>query len=121
MNENRLVFVYNADGGLFNTATDIAHKILSPETYSCNLCALTHGYFSVKKDWIGFLGTLPLDCDFLHRDEFSEKYAGQPGKLPVVFLIKDTKLEPLLLADEINRCETLEQLKTLIKQKLDGV
>lgn len=25
-----LIFVYNADSGLFNTVTDIAHKVLSP-------------------------------------------------------------------------------------------
>jgi hypothetical protein len=36
-----LVFVYNADSGVFNTLSDIAHKIFSPETYACNLCALT--------------------------------------------------------------------------------
>lgn len=54
----QLVFVYNADSGLFNTVTDIAHKIISPSTYSCQLCTLTHSYFSVKKDWTDFLAEL---------------------------------------------------------------
>lgn len=44
------LFVYNADSGLFNTATDIAHKILLPETYACNLCALTHGHFKIHEE-----------------------------------------------------------------------
>ena len=38
-----LLFVYNADTGLFNTVADAAHKILSPSTYSCNLCKVTYG------------------------------------------------------------------------------
>ena len=46
----KLIFIYNADSGLFNTVTDIAHKIFSPETYSCNLCALTHDYFTVRDE-----------------------------------------------------------------------
>ena len=118
MNKNRLVFVYNADGGLFNTATDIAHKILSPDTYSCDLCALTHGYFSVRKNWVGFLDTLPLECDFLHRDEFKEKYADQPDELPAVFLLQDEQLQLLLSALDIKQCETLDQLKQRITQDL---
>ena len=32
-----IVFVYNADSGLFNMVTDTAHKMLSPDTYECNL------------------------------------------------------------------------------------
>jgi len=28
----QLVFVYNADSGMFNTLTDIAHKVFSPKT-----------------------------------------------------------------------------------------
>jgi len=29
-----LLFVYNADSGLFNSVADAAHKILAPSTYS---------------------------------------------------------------------------------------
>lgn len=119
MTNNRLVFTYNADGGLFSTATDIAHKILSPDTYSCNLCALTHGYFSVKRNWVDFLDTLPLECDFLHRDEFMEKYPDQPVALPAVFLVQGKQLQLLLPAEDINQCDTLEDLKTGILRALD--
>ena len=52
---SRLLFVYNADSGLFNTLTDIAHKMLSPKTYTCNLCAITHGLFSEKEEWKEFI------------------------------------------------------------------
>ncbi|MBC7930780.1 MAG: hypothetical protein H7Z38_09495, partial [Rubrivivax sp.] len=53
-----LVFVYNADSGLFNALTDIAHKAFSPATYQCNLCALTHSTFGMRKGWKRFLETL---------------------------------------------------------------
>ena len=46
-----LIFVYNADSGLFNTLTDIAHKTFAPETYSCNLCAITFGTFGMRTEW----------------------------------------------------------------------
>ncbi len=121
MNDNRLVFAYNADGGLFNTATDIAHKILSPDTYSCNLCALTHGYFSVKKNWVDFLETLPLACDFLHRDEFRAKYPDQPDELPAVFLIQDEKIKLLLAANDIKKFDSLDQLKQRINHALENL
>ncbi|MGI8952546.1 MAG: hypothetical protein ACR2FN_13295 [Chitinophagaceae bacterium] len=46
-----LIFVYNADADLFSTLTDFAHKILSPSTYQCKLCALTYGNISMKQEW----------------------------------------------------------------------
>ena len=60
--ENRLLFVYNADSGLFNTMADIGHKIFSPQTYSCLLCALTHGYFRERDEWRRFVDDNPVLC-----------------------------------------------------------
>ena len=65
-----LVFVYNADSGLFNTMTDIAHKIFSPDTYSCNLCMITHDNLSMRSEWKNFIEQLDIELAFLHRDEF---------------------------------------------------
>jgi len=44
----QIIFVYNADSSLFANITDFAHKIVSPKTYSCNLCKLSYGKFSMK-------------------------------------------------------------------------
>ena len=63
-----LVFVYNADSGLFNTLTDIAHKIFSPDTYSCNLCMITHDNLSMRSEWKDFIEKLDIELEFLHRD-----------------------------------------------------
>jgi len=80
-----ILFVYNADTGLFNTMADIGHKIFSPQTYSCDLCALTHGYFSERGQWREFIEQLDCDCEFLHRDEFVARYPEESARLPAVF------------------------------------
>lgn len=69
-----LLFVYNADSGLFNTLADIAHKIFSPKTYACNLCALTHSPIGMRSDWKTFLADLRQPLEFLHRDEFQHQF-----------------------------------------------
>lgn len=114
-----LIFVYNADSGLFNTVTDIAHKILSPRTYSCQLCALTHGYFSVREEWVGFLKSLQIDCEFLHRDEFKQTYQQDTDELPAIFLKNgEGKIEAFADKLSIEACNDLDALKTLLREKL---
>jgi hypothetical protein len=61
----QLIFVYNANSDLFSTITDFAHKILSPSTYDCHLCALTYGNFSEKKEWKAFIENFPVNAIFL--------------------------------------------------------
>ena len=114
-----LVFVYNADSGLFNTVTDIAHKILSPKTYSCQLCALTHGYFSVREEWVGFLQTLEVECEFLHRDELHTKYQLPAQELPAIYLRDATgSLEMFADRTAIEACNDLAALKQMLQEKL---
>ena len=40
--DKELIFIYNAKSGFINELVDIPHKIISPETYDCNLCAITY-------------------------------------------------------------------------------
>ena len=42
-------FIYNAKSGLANSIFDLAHKLISPDTYECNLCKITHGAFTETK------------------------------------------------------------------------
>ena len=115
----QLVFVYNADSGLFNTVSDIAHKILSPGTYSCQLCALTHGYFSVREEWVGFLQQLNAECTFLHRNEFKSAYPQETLELPAVYVKKESgELEILMDKETIEACKNLGHLKRMLQEKL---
>ena len=113
-----LVFVYNADSGLFSTLVDIAHKIFSPRTYACKLCHLTHSYFTGRKDWTEFLAELEVKLEFLHRDELEAKYGLTDISLPVILFKHNNRLDTWISTEEINRCQSLEVLKVLINHRL---
>ncbi len=115
-----LVFVYNAESGLFNTLGDVAHKIFSPETYACNLCALTHTAFHVRREWKEFIERLDARTEFLHADEFHKLYGLTGLPLPAILRRRrDATLEEFIPAARINSCRTLDELKRLITDKLN--
>ena len=116
-----LVFVYNADSGFTNTLLDIGHKIVSPQTYSCNLCAITHSTFSMRGEWKRFVDELGLPVEFLHRDELVERYGMSGVALPAVFLKTGGKLREWIGRNEIDRCRSLDDLQHLVKTRLQAV
>lgn len=109
-----LVFVYNAKSGVFNTLADAAHKIFSPQTYACNLCALTHTAVGMRREWKQFLEKLDVPLEFLHADELEERYGVTGVPLPAVFERGGGELKVLAGADAINGCGTLDDLKRLL-------
>lgn len=113
-----LVFVYAADSGILNALSDSIQKVISPETYACSLCALTHSPFGVRRAWKLFLHDLDVETDFLHADEFRRRY-GIEAVLPAAFLQDEMDLQEWLSADEIRRCENLEALQSLIRERLE--
>jgi len=113
-----LVFVYNSDSGPISGLLDIGHKILSPETYQCSLCNLTHDAFSEKEAWRAFRRDIGMPTEFLHRDEFEKKYALK-ADYPVIFR-KNHALEILMSREEIDRIETLDALVSAIRSALQA-
>jgi hypothetical protein len=109
-----LVFVYNADSGVFNALADAAHKIFSPRTYACNLCALTHTALRMRGEWKHFLEGLGVPLEFLHADELRSRYGLKGVPLPAVFEKDEGGLRVLAASDAINACGTLDELKQLI-------
>jgi len=114
-----IVFVYNADSGLFNTLTDTAHKLFSPDTYECNLCAMTFSALGMKKEWKEFLNTLDIPLEFLHRDELKEKYSTEV-ELPAIFVKSGKELNLIIEASAINECKDIEELKELVNNKIQA-
>ncbi len=110
----QLVFVYNADSGMFNTLTDIAHKVFSPQTYECNLCSISHSYLSERSEWKEFIEELGVECEFLHRDEFLKQHSSVKTDFPVIFELVDGELKPALSTDKINSCKSMDELKEAI-------
>ncbi len=111
---DKLIFVYNADSGFLNTVVDIAHKIFSPQTYSCRLCALTHDYFSARDEWAEFIAELGVECEFLHRDDMQRRLPGLQVSLPAILHEKTGATRLCLSAETINCCNDLEALKEAI-------
>ncbi len=119
METSSLVFVYNADSGVFNTLADLAHKTLSPATYSCNLCAITYSSFGMRREWKAFLEGLDATVEFLHRDELRERYGVADVPLPAIFLKRgDGALETWVDAATLNTCASMKDLQRLIADRL---
>ncbi len=112
-----IVFVYNADSGLFNTLADTAHKVFSPETYECNLCAMTFSGLGMKKEWREFIDTIDTPLEFLHKDELKEKY-GTEAELPAIFLKSGKSLNLAIDAKSINNCQDMNELKQLLTERV---
>jgi hypothetical protein len=110
----RLLFVYNADSGLFNTMADIGHKLFSPETYACRLCAITYGLLTEKAEWRDFITSIDAECEFLHRDELFRREPGLPAILPAVFRLTDQGPKICVDALTLNGCSSIPDLKALI-------
>lgn len=115
----RLLFVYNADGGRLAGLQDLFHKILSPATYACSLCAVTYGATSMQPEWRAFIKNLPLPVEFLHRDEFVRAYPQQRSHpLPAAFRVApDGTITPFIDASEMDAAD-LNGLMALVRARL---
>lgn len=111
-----LIFVYNADSGPISGLLDIGHKILSPSTYQCSLCKLTTDTFTEKEDWKEFRKSIGVPMEFLHRDEFENKYDLR-FDYPVI-LKKNNNMEVLLSKRDIDALEDLDALIEAVKKQL---
>ena len=113
-----LIFVYNANSGIGNAILDVAHKIFSPKTYACNLCAITFDTFSENKSWKAFRENSLLDMEFLHIDEFEKEYKNQAFTYPIILSKNNNHLSILLSAEAINKLGSVEDLISLIESEL---
>ena len=111
-----LVFVYNAKSDVFNKVVDFTHKLLSPQTYSCSLCRLTHGNMGMHTKWAEFLQKLPHKTTFLYKDQVTELSIDE--ELPLVLLRGANSTEVLLTAPELNSVGSIDELIEVIVAKL---
>jgi hypothetical protein len=114
-----LLFVYNADAGIFNALSDWAHKILSPATYACSLCALTYSHVGMRAAWKRFLLRLDLPAEFLHRDEFRARF-GREDCLPAVFVRRAEELDILIPCAELDAARDLGELMGKLETALQS-
>jgi hypothetical protein len=117
-----LIFVYNADSGPLNALRDMVHKIVSPATYPCSLCALTDGPFAKRREWRVFLDSLSCAKMFLYRDEVRDVLDMDDLALPVILLARGPgQPEVLVDADELNGLSDCDSLIAFMEQRLEIV
>lgn len=116
----KLIFVYNADSGVLNFMLDAAHKLFSPATYPCNLCAITYTPANLPR-WRRFVKTLLWPVEFLHRDELVERHGNLDTELPAAFLWEEDELKPWIAAEEMNGFQSLDALMTAVATRAKEV
>ena len=116
----RLIFVYNTSSGKVNAILDSLHKIASPETYDCSLCAITFGKFSENKTWKTFRENSEIDMEFYHRDEFMKQFKSKwlpKYDFPVILSEENGELKLFISSEELNDLIEVSQLIDLIKKR----
>jgi hypothetical protein len=111
---DRLIFIYNADGGLVQAFLDSVHKTLSPATYPCSLCAITYGSLRMDPKWRKWLKALPIPVVFYHKDD--TPYQGIP--LPAVLCERGGQIDTLIDAATLDTLGSLGALIAAMEQRL---
>ena len=110
MNDNgKLIFVYNAKSDKINVLIDFGHKIISPLTYECDLCKLTHSNLGERKEWKRFQKESKIEIEFYHKDEFESLFSTS-YKYPVILKNKDLKFSILLDSKDLGKIENVTEL-----------
>lgn len=113
-----LIFVYNADTGPWNALIDSVHKIVSPDTYACDLCAITYGPLSMDREWRAWLKTLASPARFFHRDDFKAVWPDVNVKLPAILIENKGSVEVLVAAEDFSASMTVSELIAFIEARL---
>lgn len=116
----RLLFVYNAEAGLVAGLMDSIHKLVSPDTYPCGLCAITYGAVRMDPRWRAWLKSAPFEAVFHHRADFRAAYPGVDIALPAVLLSDSNGFRTLLDADDFASIRDLDTLIARLDALLAG-
>lgn len=117
-----LIFIYNANGGALAALGDMVHKIASPATYPCSLCALTYGAVAMRGEWRDFLERSGMPTLFLYRDEFHGDLDSRDLALPAILLGGEGPVpEVLVSAAELDALPDLAALIALVEARLAEV
>ncbi|NQY05880.1 MAG: GTPase [Flavobacteriaceae bacterium] len=117
----KLIFVYNVNSGLWNSAFGSAHKVLSPSTYKCNLCSLTYGAFKENIIWKQFRESTNVEMDFYHLNEFKKAFPKlnlDKFQFPVVLKSIGDKIEALLTKKTLDDIKEVDELIGVLRKNI---
>ncbi len=112
-----LIFCYNARKGVINGIIDFLHKSISPATYSCNLCSITHTYKKNER-WKKFINNYKLKISFIYIDDLERNNLSEfKHEMPCCFIKKDKVYKILIDKKTINKLKNENELIRLIRSK----
>ena len=105
---NTLILVYNADNSSSSKMFDGIHKIISPSTYKCDLCLLTHNWFGEKETWKSFVKNHKSRFKMMYKNEFEQKYPLLKTTYPAIYTFNKNKAHCLMDKTEIAQFKNIE-------------
>lgn len=114
----KLIFVYNANSGKLNTLSDVAHKLFSPSTYKCSLCALTYDAIYENSSWKTFRETFHCTMEFYHKDEFESLCPEVNITYPSILKREDHQFTYVINTHTLNAITTVEDLIEELKYRI---
>lgn len=115
-----LILVYNANSGVANKLWDALHKTVSPSTYACELCALTHHSLGARSQWKAFLKEKNIPTKVMYKDQFETAYQGS-FEFPAVLLHDKSNFTCILDKKEMGELNELEDFLVLLKHRLPEI
>ncbi len=117
-----LVIVYNADEGLGAALFDAVHKIVRPNTYACDLCAITYGAVAMRNAWRDWLKEQPFPTEFFHRQDFARAFPALTNlPLPAILLRDEDVLTLLIGPEQMEPNMDVESLIIAVEAALDRI
>ncbi|EPR71226.1 hypothetical protein ADIWIN_3271 [Winogradskyella psychrotolerans RS-3] len=111
----KLLFVYNANSGKLNALFEAGHKLISPSTYKCSLCALTHNAFAENSIWKNFRTQSKVDMEFYHKDEFETTFPSVNMIYPTILKLEDQQISTVLNSEALKELSSIEDLIKRLK------
>ncbi|MBD3404790.1 MAG: hypothetical protein GF411_01485 [Candidatus Lokiarchaeota archaeon] len=118
MPNSKIIFVYNADSGLLNATKDFFHRLISPDTYQCNLCAVTYSNTGMRNEWQNFIDSLDIPVEVLHKDEFNNRHSFDDPSFPSAFLLMNGDLSYFISVEEMNSVSSVDELIEMVRIKI---
>ncbi len=110
-----LVFIYKAESGLLNKLKDAVHKTFKPETYPCKLCDITYSPVHMRGQWKRFVKDLPYNVEFSYTDLIEAEHPDAELEYPCAVFRHGSDLKLVISADQMNACDSLDELIALVK------
>lgn len=112
MSKLTIQFIYNAQSGKLHALFDIAHKVLSPQTYSCDLCQLTHDAFTENAEFTSLKSQHPIEL--FHIDEYEARYPAEEH-YPVIVVRRNDAVVQRVNRERIGQLRSVNDLKSLVE------